>query len=121
MDWLVLEGRGGNCCCYSDSTHNHAHSLTHSLTHTLTAALQLTQGRLSFADNSQVTFTVEGVATVELGGASQPIYYFDCSSTTNNGSGEREEREESKNHIPFAIQCHCICSLIKTSDLKRTI
>ena len=58
---------------------------------------------------------MEGVATVELGGASQPIYYFDCSSTTNNGSGEREEREESKNHIAFAIQCHCICSLVTYS------
>jgi len=30
---------------------------------------------------------VAGVATVELGGANPPTYYFDCNSTVNDGSG----------------------------------
>ena len=42
---------------------------------------------MSSTDHALSHRRVEGVATVELGGANPPTYYFDCNSTVNDGSG----------------------------------
>ena len=66
---------------------------THTYTHMNAEVQRIYQSRISVSNNSQVsvdTFEVIGLASVELGadlsGASPLTYFFDCSTTLNNGA-----------------------------------
>lgn len=64
------------------------------------AILTLRQSRTPPGGATSTT-TVIGIATVELGGlsTSQPTYYFDCITNSNNGSGIRWDRTSTLNRF----------------------
>ncbi len=59
----------------------------------LIATLAIYQTRVVYVSLTRETFRVDGVATVEIGGATLPDYFFDCNNTNNNGSGIRWSRQ----------------------------
>ena len=74
------------------ASHTHTHTL---FTPHHAAILTIRQGRIVPGEPTYTSTTsIIGIATVELGGnaASQPVYYFDCITNLNNGSGIRWSR-----------------------------
>ena len=62
------------------------------------------QGRIVTSGQADIrVFPVVGIATVEFGGhpASQPVYFFECITTRNNGSGITWTRLSAQN--PFEV------------------
>ena len=64
------------------------------------AILTIRQGRRSPSSDPSTAMIV-GIATVELGGrsTSQPTYYFDCITNSNNGSGIRWTRMSTQHRF----------------------
>ena len=59
-----------------------------------TATLSIELSRLVFSDNNPglLTFPVEGLATVQIGGTAPPSYYLDCLTTADTKDNLRWSR-----------------------------
>ena len=61
----------------------------------------MTQTRIRMSDPN-ITWSVEGVATIELGGSIPISYYMDCTTSVNNGAQLMWSRVLDNN--PFRVQ-----------------
>ena len=68
-----------------------------------TAFLSIQLGRIDFNQPSVETFDVEGVATVQIGGESPPLYYLHCIRSNATREGLTWTRETGQLNLMFTI------------------